>query len=228
MAIKFVAVKCPSCGANLPMEEGRTEMFCSCCGAKIIMTNENEHIYRNVDEAAIKKAETEQIVQIKKLEILEKKRAAREKRRKFKVLISVILGALGLLAIALGSASGDDDAPGYMIGMISLEIVGFMWLLGIDSREKDDEDIDIYIGEKIRVPRSISNYEEKNYASIEALFRKAGFTNVKTVPLHDLRIGLLKQPGNVKSISVNGMEVTAGGKKFPSDAAVIIFYHSMV
>ena len=140
----------------------------------------------------------------------------------------MFLGALGLLAIALASASGDEDAPGYMVGMLSLEIVGFMWLLSINNQDKEDEDIDIYIGEKIKVPRSISGYEEKNYASIEALFRKAGFTNITTVPLHDLRMGFLKKPGNVKSISVNGTDITSGGKKFPSDAAVVISYHSMV
>ena len=226
MAIKFIAVKCPSCGANLPMEEGRTEMYCSCCGAKIIMTNENEHIYRSVDEAAIKKAETEQIIQMKKLEIIEKKRVAKEKRRKFKVLLSIALGALGLLAIGIGSMSGDGDAPGYMIGMLSLLILMYMWIGEIGNHDKDDE-VDLYVGEKIKIPRGISNYEEQNYATVEALFRKAGFTNVRSVPLQDLRIGLLKKPGNVKSISVNGAEITTGGKKFPSDADVVISYHSM-
>ena len=123
MAVKFVAVKCPSCGADLPMEEGRTEMFCAYCGAKIIMTNENEHIYHNIDEAAIKKAETERIVQLKKLEIMEKRRAAREKRHKFKMALSLILGVIGLLSVVVASVSGDGDAPGAMVGMICFPIL---------------------------------------------------------------------------------------------------------
>ena len=53
MAIKFTSVKCPECGATLPIEEGREQIFCSYCGSKIIMTNENEYIYRKVDEAEI-------------------------------------------------------------------------------------------------------------------------------------------------------------------------------
>lgn len=41
MAIKFNAVVCPQCGANLQMEVDREQMFCSYCGTKIIATNEN-------------------------------------------------------------------------------------------------------------------------------------------------------------------------------------------
>ena len=37
MAVKFTSVKCPECGANLPIEEGREKMFCSYCGTQIIM-----------------------------------------------------------------------------------------------------------------------------------------------------------------------------------------------
>ena len=54
MAVKFTSVKCPDCGAVLPIEEGRNQVFCSYCGSKIIITNENEHIYRHIDEAEIK------------------------------------------------------------------------------------------------------------------------------------------------------------------------------
>ena len=72
MAIKFTSVKCPECGAALPIEEGRKQMFCSYCGSKIIMTNENEYIHRFVDEAEVKRAETERIIQLKKMEAVEK------------------------------------------------------------------------------------------------------------------------------------------------------------
>ena len=42
MAVKFTSVKCPDCGAVLPIEEGRNQVFCSYCGSKIIMTNEED------------------------------------------------------------------------------------------------------------------------------------------------------------------------------------------
>lgn len=47
MAVKFISVKCPDCGAVLPIEEGRNQVFCSYCGSQIVMTNENEYIYRH-------------------------------------------------------------------------------------------------------------------------------------------------------------------------------------
>ena len=83
MAIRFISVKCPECGAKLPMEEGRTEMFCSYCGTKVIMTNDNEHIYRRIDEASIRKAEAKREIELKRIEYAEKQREAKEKHNFF-------------------------------------------------------------------------------------------------------------------------------------------------
>lgn len=65
MAIKFTSVKCPECGASLPIEEGRKQVFCSYCGTKVMVTNENEYIYRHIDEADVKKAETDRIIRMR-------------------------------------------------------------------------------------------------------------------------------------------------------------------
>ena len=54
MSVNFTSVKCPECGASLPIEEGRTQVFCSYCGTKVIVTNDNEYIYRHIDEAGVK------------------------------------------------------------------------------------------------------------------------------------------------------------------------------
>lgn len=90
---------------------------------------------------------------------------------------------------------------------------------------KDDED-DMDYGDKAKVPSSINDFEKKNYSAIEAMFVSAGFTNVKCIALNDLRIGVLKKPGMVESITINGHRIVSGGKKYPKDAAVIISYHS--
>ena len=74
MAIKLIPVKCPECGASLNAEEGRQQMFCQYCGAKIILSNDNEYIIRTIDEAGIKKAEVDRSIQMKKLELAEKER----------------------------------------------------------------------------------------------------------------------------------------------------------
>ena len=110
-----------------------------------------------------------------------------------------------------------------MVGFFPLMGAGYIWLF---SRKNDDDD-DMDFGDKAKVPSSISDYEKKNYSAIEAMFVSAGFTNVRCVALNDLTMGVLKKPGMVDSITINGREVTSGGKKYPKDAAVVISYHSL-
>lgn len=63
MSINLISLKCPECGATLQVEEDRKECFCSYCGNRVIVQNENEktininkHI---VDETEIKKIENQ-------------------------------------------------------------------------------------------------------------------------------------------------------------------------
>ena len=72
MAVQFISVKCPECGATLSVENDRKFAFCSYCGTKVIISNENEHIYRTIDEAGIKQAETDRIVKLRQLDMEEK------------------------------------------------------------------------------------------------------------------------------------------------------------
>lgn len=77
----LIKLKCTSCGANLSVEEKRDFLFCQYCGTKLIIDNENEFIYRHIDEADIKRAETEQLVKLKELEINEKRHEENKKNR---------------------------------------------------------------------------------------------------------------------------------------------------
>lgn len=54
MSVKLISVKCPECGAALDIEQGRTQCFCSYCGAKILTHDDNEYIIRKIDEAELK------------------------------------------------------------------------------------------------------------------------------------------------------------------------------
>lgn len=72
----------------------------------------------------------------------------------------------------------------------------------------------------------VSGYENKDYASIESMFRGSGFTNVKSVPLCDLTVGLLKKTGTVEAITINGKSVVSGGKKYSPNVEIVISYHS--
>ena len=65
MAYQIQAVTCPSCYANLPHEviEQRLK-FCPYCGTSLLISDENEQTIRYIDEAELKRAETEHIVQM--------------------------------------------------------------------------------------------------------------------------------------------------------------------
>ena len=228
MAIKMYTVKCPECGAALEYEEGRTTMFCTYCGAKIILNNENEYVYRHIDEAGVKHAETERMVRLKQIEYASQKYEDNKRVRSLKIKVSLILLAAGLLMMVagygLGNLSGNGDSAFYMLSMIGFfPLMGsaYIWLF---SKDKEDDDIDF--SDKVKVPAAIGDYEEKDYRAVETILKGAGFTNISCVPLNDLSFGILTKPGKVDSITINGNEISCG-KKYPREAVVVVSYHSM-
>ncbi len=147
MATNIISVKCPECGAVLQIEEGRKQAFCTYCGAKVLINNDNEHIYRHIDEAGIKQAETEQLVMLKKLELIEKKRAEEQKITRLKIGITVLLGVVMIItfAIAYSDIFGPNTLWLLMVGLISGNIIFYMWLVTLISRfrRRKDNDIDL-------------------------------------------------------------------------------------
>ena len=227
MAVKLIPVKCPECGATLNIEEGREQAFCTYCGTKVLLRNENEYIYRHVDEASVKQAETDQMVRLKEMELAEKMQADAEKTKAMKIRIALIVMPLGVVMFIIGAIIGhfygSKDPVSESIAMVGLFLViGPIFLFVKWENGDENEPLD-----KIKVPSSISNYKKKNYSVIETAFVAAGFTNVKCIALNDLTVGVLKKPGLVESITINGEKITSGGARFPKDAVVVITYHSL-
>lgn len=95
---KVITLKCPNCGSNLSFGEERDYLFCQYCGVKLIIDNENEHIYRHIDEADMKRAETEKIVKLKKIEFNEKKAKKESKTDMLIGIIVIILLIVGVVS----------------------------------------------------------------------------------------------------------------------------------
>lgn len=147
MAIKFIAIKCPECGAELSVEEGREQAFCTYCGAKVMMTNENEHIYRHIDEAQIKRAEadikqaeTEGMIRLRELEMEERKRKAAGRMTGLKILVTILLVAIGvpvtgvglivIMGVFMNRADIEYSVFGYIalaVGVSILSSISFIW-----------------------------------------------------------------------------------------------------
>lgn len=92
MAIQTKLLKCPQCNADISLN--KEIAFCPYCGAKMLLHNDNEYIYRTINDAEIIRSNNE----IKKMEI-EREREIDERKHSMKV--AAMGFALFLLCIAL-------------------------------------------------------------------------------------------------------------------------------
>ena len=141
MAVRFVSVKCPNCNASLNIEEERTTVFCTYCGSKVLMQNENEYVYREIDEAGMKQAETDRIIRLKQMELEEKKLAAAEKTKQVKILFTVVLAAVGILIMIIGFSPAFADSFLGIVGMFPLLGSVCIWLMSGKENEKEGADV---------------------------------------------------------------------------------------
>lgn len=217
MAIQFIAVKCPACGADISVESGREFSFCTYCGTKIMINNDNEHIYRNIDEARIKEAETDRIVRLKELE-LEEKESSTGRKTTFLAygiaLVFVIIGALICIVEPLGG----------MWGIIIGGYIGLFTYIKSDDKKKKKRK---YIGpNEVAITETMEDYADRNFNSIVMLFKTAGFTNVTAIPMNDLTVFNQKKNGQVDMVTINGSEEFEEGDIFSKDSNILITYHS--
>lgn len=159
MAVKFTSVKCPECGANLPIEEGRKKIFCSYCGTPIIMTDENEYTYRHIDEAEVKRAETEQLVHLKELEMEEKENT--RKRKGIAVAYSVA-GGLAIIG-AISEIAVPYNILGFAAMCVAMYIALFALISG-DSQERKKRRV--ASANEVQISEAMKNGKGKNYNAI--------------------------------------------------------------
>ena len=130
--INIISVKCPSCNASVPIEEGREVAFCSHCGSRMIINNENkkEFVYRYVDEAGVQQAETERMVKMRELDIAEKQQKSSRNRFIIWLVALMILSLLGII----GLAAGIDGLSSCMLFAMMLGMLGAVAFL--EKRKK--------------------------------------------------------------------------------------------
>ena len=133
--IQMIEMKCPSCGANLSVEKEREMMYCDYCGAKIMLCNDHEYIYRRIDEAKVKKAETDRMVRMRELD-LEMERQQQEKRNlRIKYIVSLVLGISGgvlfVIGIIIDSLTKNDPSIFFCLGAVLWMVIAYIWLLSL-------------------------------------------------------------------------------------------------
>ena len=90
------------------------------------MTNENEYIHRFVDEAEVKRAETERIIQLKKMEAVEKEHDDLARIKKTKEKMTIAFGALAVIFIGVGATTPGqrlEDELNSRLTLAGIEVV---------------------------------------------------------------------------------------------------------
>lgn len=222
MALKMNSVKCPECGANLQIEEGRTQVFCSYCGTKIIITNENEHIYRHIDEADIRKAETDRMVRMRRLNMEEQGSSLKKTMTIIWMAVSLIIILICIIEMSVLDKFTNGFLMLFYLG--GPVIGGGAYLLFKLLPEKENEKVLLSSG-GIKLPKALFPYSDKTFEEAEIILRNAGFRNINSINAHDLVIGLFEKPGKIDSITVNGEELMDGGKVYMPNIPIVITYH---
>lgn len=111
--------------------DGARANYCSYCGAALLVDDGSTTVtYRTVDEAKIKQAETRELLELKRLEI-------EERRRPLRLKVMVSMAVFGVLALLIGSfagaATGDGESGPWAVvkylGMFSLIALVYAWLI---------------------------------------------------------------------------------------------------
>lgn len=102
-------------------------------------------------------------------------------------------------------------------------VIGFVLLMLIglydDYKSRPTEN-------EICIPASAEEYEGEPYAQVAKELQNAGFTNIDCDPMGDLKLGILKKPGAIDKVSIDGDFQFTKGDIFSEDAKVVISYHS--
>ena len=220
MAIKLNSVKCPECGATLPIEEGRTQIFCSYCGTKVIVTNENEYIYRHIDEAEVKQAETDRMIKLRELEMEEKENSFEKKKLLF------IVGTVGVMILIGILGYTFDNAGMGMCLLFGMIIAEFAYIHYDGKKDKKVERSNRRAG-RIQPSHSSDDLEGKDVHYVEQTLRSCGFLNVSTIPMNDLTAGIFIKPGKVEEVTIGGKTDFEDSDWFDPNSKVLITYHSM-
>lgn len=226
MPVSINAIKCPECGASLEIEEGRSELFCSYCGTKILIKDENEYTYRYIDEAGIRRSDNDTRVRMRELDIEDRKLSVNSGLSHTLFVIWLVISLVIILVILFEWVVLDDFINAFfMLFYLAAPIIGggaFLVFKVVPDKEHEKA---LKRSGAIKFPKNVMPFEDKNYESVRSVLSGAGFCNIKCVNMHDLTLGLLKKPGMIESVTIDGENEIEEGHYYMPDVPITITYH---
>lgn len=135
MNMKVIEARCPGCGATVHFEPGQKKAFCNYCGSPVAVEDAEEHVTRNIDEADLKRAETEQLIRLKELELREREMEREAKRKPLKIGGCILLSVIGAVCLIVGFGDWNHTSFGVTyVGLICLIAVMGIALSGNDKK----------------------------------------------------------------------------------------------
>lgn len=129
MGLKIGETRCPGCGAMVSFGEGQCQARCEYCGSPV--TIDDDQVVRNVDEADLKRAETEQLVRLKELELKEREQEQVSRARRWRAILTAPLVLVLLVSGAICEAAPKGSPMSESFGMIALVcmlVVMLIWI----------------------------------------------------------------------------------------------------
>ena len=224
---KTSGVKCPHCDAPLEYDGSSRYITCEFCGSTVEVTGENEFVIRKVDEAEIQKTKTERAVRLKELDVQD---AADERDTEHQNRWRIIWGVIVAVCLIAGLLGNEDmfylAVFAAIIGFFGKSIKNLFSKMDEEIAKKDKERQDKIDAGYVVFPEGLSNvFQTATVQAAAEMLKNAGFTNIHTVNLKDLRERSDKhKKGIIEKVLVDG-KWAFGGEIYRPDAIVQIQYH---
>ena len=209
MSVEMLKLDCPHCHAPLEAENNLDTFYCKHCGKKIILDDaQRRKAVLKMEEMNHKKRQLDKTHEMERFRMKHKEQESAKKRQ----------GKLWEILLT------SKFFWGIVIAVLVIVFFNVLFFTATKMEEAEAQQ-DLEQG-LIKLPASSENLIEQDYEDVALMFRSAGFTNVRTEGLGDLRLGIFSKEGTVTKVSVNGHTEFYGGVKFPKDAKIVITYHS--
>ena len=219
--INLIKLQCPNCNANLEVKDDTKQCFCTYCGTKILLQNDNEYYIHHIDEARIKEAEVQHEIarmqfqeqQIRREQEAEANIEAKKRIRKKRISAFFIALVSGFILTGLSGSP--------IMFLIALAVGIKFMVKDIPEKEQDKA-----LAERgyARFPKSLGNINDRTYSVLLSELETVGFTNITCENLHDVKFGMHKNEGKVEKILLNNGNPSRG-KLYPQDVPILIVYH---